>query len=408
MIKHQAFFEFLAATDQASSAWSPVVAGLAALRLTDARLEKEAQVEQDWASVESVRSAVGAVNEGDPIRSILMSLTEAASQRELQRDVIGQRLLSYGRALNFEGKWILACDVFETADNVAGVPLNPQITIDANIALGSAARRLAAWDRSAEAYARAAHIANAVGNSAAALSVDVRRAMTHVIRGNLPAAEALISETLQHARSSHFSDVIGLALHARSSIAHHRGEYADAIHFAYEALEEMGDSVERDAVLSDIAAAFGGMRMNDAARDGYLIVSATSQSQWLRWQATINLMELASIDGNAQEFDRYADELRSAALDPRLRTWYYLLLGQGQQRFNRTAEAETSLASAISIAEQNELHQIAHEARVAMTSLKSNEKARREVVNAPADIDPSLRWIVSELSSMRESALANP
>lgn len=407
MIKHQAFFQFLASTDQTSSAWSPVVAGLAVLRLTDSQLNRSSHEEHDWASLESVRTAVAAVNEGDPIRSILLSLTDAVSQPDLQRDVIGQRLLAYGRALNFEGKWNLACDVFEHADTIAGVPLNPQITIEANIALGSAARRLAAWDMSAQAYARAAHVANATGNSAAALSVDVRRATTHMVRGNLPAAEALISETLSHARASNFHEVIGLALHARSSIAHHKREYADAIRFGYEALEEMGDSAERDAVLSDIAASFGGMGVNDAARDGYLIVSATSQSQWIRWQATVNLMELASIDGNAQEFDRYANELRSAALDPRLRTSYYLLLGQGQQRFDRTAEAETSLANAVSIAEQNELHQMAHEASVAMSTMKSNGNSRRDVVKTRADIDPSLRWIVSELSSMRESAMSD-
>jgi len=111
MIRHQAFFEFLAGSDQTSSAWQPVVAGIATLRLVDSRLD-ESGSEPDWASVESVKTAIGALREGDPVRAILFSLVEAASNKETRRAAVGNGLLAYGRALNFEGKWALVCDVY--------------------------------------------------------------------------------------------------------------------------------------------------------------------------------------------------------------------------------------------------------------------------------------------------------
>ena len=405
MIRHQAFFEFLASSDQASAAWHPVVAGLAALRLVDVRLD-DSRVEADWAAVESVKSAVSEIKEGNPVRAILATLVDAAVAPALDREKIGRALIAYGKALNFESRLALACDVFESADNLVGAPTNPKVSIEANIRLGSAARRMLDWQKSEHAYSRAAHIADAIGDQESILFVDVRRAATQMVRGNLPAAESAINETLERARAGNFRNALGLALHARSSIAFQRGQYADAVKFGSEGLEEMSDSAERDGLLSDVAAAFGALGMNDAARDGYLIVSATAQSQWVRCQAMINLMELAAMENNETEFESRACELEAMPLDPRQVGVFHLFRGQGLERFGKTAEAEMSVKKALSIAEANQLHKLAHDATVALAELKSQGTSRRGAVTPPSDIDPSLRWIVSELSSIRESVMS--
>ena len=405
MISHQAFFEYLAGADQNSPAWQPVVAGLAVLRLVDSRLGDGVN-DEDWAHLESIRSAVNGISEGDPVRSVLLSIIDAASKGDTQRATVGRALLAYGRALNFEGKWSLVCDVYATADRIAGAPAHPDISIRANIGLGAAARQMAQWDKSAHAYARATHIAETVGDTAGVLLVDVRRSTTLMLRGNLPEAEALAIETVNKARAGNFKEPLALALHSRCSIAFHKEQYADAVRLGYEALEEMGDAAERDGVLEDIAASFGAMGMNDAARDGYLIVSAIAQSQWVRWTAMVNLMELAFIDGNEMEFNKYVKELGDAPLPPKLRAWYHIYEGQGRERFGNDGEA--CIQQAISIAEQYQLHQVAHQAQVALAELKSQETKRRETAAPPSDIDPSLRWIVSELSSLREAAVGSP
>jgi tetratricopeptide (TPR) repeat protein len=408
MISHQAYFEFLAGSDQNAPAWHPVLAGLAVLRLIDSRVGNESRFATDWASVESTRSALTALSEGDPIRGILLQLIDAVGGDETSSEAIGRGLIAYGRALNFEGRWGLACDVFATADKMAGAPDYPRISIESNIALGASARRMSDWDTSALAYARAAHLADTVGDNASALHVEVGRATTHMVRGNLPTAESMLDSVIEQARAAELNDVLGRALHSRASVAHHKGAYADAVHIGYEALEVMTDLTQRDGLMSDIAAAFGGLGLNDAARDGYLIVAATAQSQWVRWQATLNLMELAALDDHRADFEAYARELSTAPLDPRLRATYYLYLGAGQERFATDAEAEASLAEGLAVAQKHQLHQLAHEATVALSALKVHGASHRALITPPAEVPLSLRMIASELSDLREAAMSSP
>lgn len=412
MVKHQAYFDFLAGSDPSAPEWQPVLAGLATLRLIDTRIDvDESHRARDWASLESVRQVVTAVSVGDPVRAILLHLIEMVNGDGIRREDVGQGLLSYGRALNFAGRWALACDAFASADRVAGAPLIPRLSVEANIAHGAAARKMGDWSASADAYARAAHIASTVGDSAGALQVDVGVANNHMARGNLPAAESLLDNVIENARAGAFDEVLGLALHSRASVAHLRGAYAEAVRLGHEALEATRNLTARDGILSDIAAAFAGMGMRDAARDGYLIVAVTAQSQWVRWQATLNLMELAALDGREGDFDAYARELEIAALAPRLRAYYFIFLSAGQQKFGRNAEAELSLAKGLEFARQNQLHQIAHEAQVAMAELESRAGmgAEQVVRAAKPEVPSSVRYVATALSDLlREAAGTSP
>lgn len=408
MFSHQAYFEFLAGSDQNAPAWHPVLGGLAVLRLIDSRLGGKLGAQTDWESTEAARNAVMALQQGDPIRSILLKLIDSVSGEEVNLEIVGRGLIAYGRALNFEGRWGLACDVFGTADRIAGAPHNVPISIESNIALGAAARRMSDWEKSAHAYSRAYHLADTVADKASVLLVEEGRATTHMIRGNLPAAESMIENVIDEARSAGFNNVLGRALHSRMSVYHQRGQFAEAVRVGHEALEVMTDLTARDGVLSDIAAAFGGMGMNEPARDGYLIVAATAQSQWVRWQATLNLMELAALDDREADFDEYARELASAPLDPRLRAHYYIYLGTGQQRFGKYDEAVASITEGLSVAERNQLHQLAHEATVALAALRSHAASNRALIAPPTEAPLFLRKIASELSDLRVAAMSSP
>ncbi|MDP9178375.1 MAG: hypothetical protein M3O61_11905 [Gemmatimonadota bacterium] len=412
MVKHQAYFDFLAGSDAGAPEWQPVLAGLAALRLIDARTDVDrSNRERDWASFESVRHVVTAVNVGDPVRAILLRLIETVNRDDIPREDVGQGLISYGRALNFAGRWALACDAFASADRAAGAPVNPRLSVEANIAHGAAARKMGDWAASADAYARAAHIATTVGDSGGALQVDVGVANNHMARGNLPAAESLLDNVIGKARTGRFDEVLGLALHSRASVAHLKGSYADAVRLGHEALEATSNLTARDGILSDIAAAFAGMGMREAARDGYLIVAVTAQSQWVRWQATLNLMELAAIDGREADFDAYAGELETAPLAPRLRAYYYIFLSAGQHKFGRNAEAEASLAEGLEFAQKNQLHQIAHEAQAAIAEVESRAGGRPEPVVPPvnAEVPSNVSYVANALSDLlREAAASSP
>jgi tetratricopeptide (TPR) repeat protein len=410
MVKHQAYFDFLAGSDQSAPDWQPVLAGLAVLRLIDSRLNGgESPNDADWASFESVRHVVSDVRAGDPVRGILLGVIDTVNQKKISRETLGQGLLAYGRALSFAGMYALACDVFASADRTAGAPANPWLSVEANIARGSAAKKMVDWEASADAYARAAHVASTVGDIPGMLRVDVGIANNHFARGNLPAAESLLDNVIEKAGAAGFNDVLGLALHSRASVSHLRGEYADAVRLGHEALEVTTNLTARDGILSDIAAAFAGMGMHDAARDGYLIVAVTAQSQWVRWQASLNLMELAAMDGRESDFDAYARELEVAPLAPRLRAYYFLFLSAGQQKFGREEEARASLAEGLEFATRNQLHQVAHEAQTAMAELESRAGARVKQVVAPEEVPSNVRDVATALSDLlREAAASSP
>jgi hypothetical protein len=159
--------------------------------------------------------------------------------------------------------------------------------------------------------------------------------------------------------------------------------------------------------MADIAAALGEMGMLNAARDAHLIVSMTSRYQWVRWQATINLMELASMEGMEGPFEEYASELRNAALDPRLRSYFLLYYGQGLIAFGREEEGRKFLTEARTFASRQKINQVAFEADEALNApAKKPVRAKEAWVE---QIPPDLEYVTSGLSSLRENAaLAAP
>jgi len=117
MIAHVVYFETLASiSDETSPAWKSTVAGLVVLRLIDDWLDAGAQiVTTDVTGLRAIRDTIGAVSEGDPIRSILNGAVDTLEHAETASiRAIAPNLMAYGRALHHVGKWALAKDVFAT------------------------------------------------------------------------------------------------------------------------------------------------------------------------------------------------------------------------------------------------------------------------------------------------------
>ena len=281
------------------------------------------------------------------------------------------------------------------------------MAIEATTALGGAARRSGDWDRSAEGYAEAAHMANAVGDKASGLTVLVGTANTHIARGNIPAEKQIFDEVIEEAEAAGLDGVAALALHGRASVAHLQGEYGRAVTLAYRALKKTTNANVRDQITADLAAAFQELGMRDAARDAHLIVSTTSRYQWIRWSATINLMELATEERNESAFEEYGRDLKSAALDPRLRSHFLLYYGLGCRQFGREAEAVKWITEARDFAAAHKIHQVAFEAETALTEgerrVAATEKPNKWTDSVPSEV----LQVASAIAHMREEALSS-
>lgn len=404
MIRHHAFFEALGAMDEQTPEWNAAFAGLSVLRLID-RAAGQGSVEKEWPEIDATRRGVNEVGAGDPARAILTRIVDAIESNSAVTEQVGIDLLSYGRALDMEARWPQAVDVFQVVAVVISARQHPRLVVEACTALGAAARSAGDWPTSNHAYARAEHLAAEIGDRELGLMVQIGLASSQMIQGNLPAADAELDEVFAKSGEGKFPGVEAKALHARASVAHCRGDYQRAVNLAYRSLELTTGGSDRERLLGDIAAAYAGLGMRRAARDGYTIVSVTSPHQWVRWQATLNLVELAIEDGDEQSFDDLMRQVEGTRLDPRLRTYYLYFRARGMRVFDRPGW-EAEFAAAQHYAEAHHFNQLAHEietARIAPPVLSAADGSSEPPVPAPTE---ELRRIAEVLEHLRETASA--
>ncbi|HVS61571.1 MAG TPA: hypothetical protein VHE82_12850 [Gemmatimonadaceae bacterium] len=408
MIQHQAYFDTLGSMREDSAAWRSVFAGLSVLRLVDSYAPAGSTTSSaNWAQLHSVRTAIEEMSEGDAVRGVLTCVLEEITTRSKVDDTVCAALMGYGRALDYEASWGLATDVFSTVAKLAKPERNPRLAVEANTAVGGAARRNGDWGTSARAYSQAAYVADTLGDRAGVLGVQIGIANTYLAKGNLPQAETILDDVIVQARDQEFPEMQSMALHSRASLAQRKGEPAEAVRLAHEALNLTQNPVARDTVLEDLAVAFSEAGMNDAARDSHLILANTAQLKWVRWQATINLMELASQDGMQPAFDSYAAELRRAPMGPWLKSHFLLFLGEGLERFGRYEAAEQALSEAIEYTSANQIHSVTFRAEEALAAVRSKS---RKAAKAPVftQVPDEVLAAAHAVSELRKAALSLP
>lgn len=407
MIRHQVYFDTLGSMKEDSTSWRSVFAGLSVLRLVDTFSDTGSPLSPGgWAQLHSVRAAIEAVNEGDPVRGVLTAVFDEATMRSAIDETVCRSLLAYGRALDYEASWGLATDVFSTVAKLARPEKNPRFAVEAHVAVGGAARRNGDWEVSARAYSQAAYIADTLGDRPGVLTVQVGIANTYLAKGNLPQAQSILDDVIVQARDQELPEIQAMALHSRAAIAQRRGEHAEGLKLAHEALHLTTRPAERDQVLEDIGGLFTELGLRDSARDTHMILAATAQAKFVRWTATLNLMELAGLDGMEDAFDAYAKELANASLGSWVRSHYLLFLGEGLTRFGRNDEAEEVFREAISFAEANQVHQVVFKAQSALSEVRSTPRPATPFAvpnhwNAE-DIAP----VIHTISELRKTAVA--
>jgi tetratricopeptide (TPR) repeat protein len=407
MIRHQIYFDTLGSMQEDSASWCAVFAGLSVLRLVDAYANPgSSDAPANWAQLHSVRAAIEGVSEGDTIRGVLTTVLEEVTKRGSIDETVCRSLLAYGRALDYAAAWGLAVDVFSTVVKLARPEQNAKLAVEAHVAVGGAARRNGDWETSGRAYSQAAYIADTLGDRQGVLTVQVGIANTYMAKGNLPQAQTILDDVLVQARDQELPQVQAVALHSRAVLAAHKGEHSVAIKLAHEAFSLTTNPADRDVVLDDIAAMFTLLGLYDAARDSHVILAATSQSKLVRGQATINLMELASLDYMPEAFDSYARELAQAPLGPWYRAHYLLYLGEGMNRLGRREASEEALKEAISFAEANQIHQVSFKAEAALSAVRSAARPDKPFVAPPAWVPEEVSTVIRAISELRKTAVA--
>ena len=399
-LRHLPFFEEIAALEEGSAEWHAGTAGLVVLRLVDAWLEDGPSVatDGDW-SIRSVRCAIEAMDDGTPIRAILGRIVDALKEQRPDVHVVVSPLLAYGQALEYDAKWPQAADVYHSVLAHLHPTEDGDTSIAAHLRLGQCYRNLNRIDDAAAAFTAASEIATAVGDMVGVLRARIGEARIAMVRGNLPRAEEILDDTIRRAAAADLQDVRSRALHDRANVAHFRGQYDLSIQIAYEALGQSQSPTEHDRILSDIAVSFLELGVYSAARDAYLILSATAQEQYVRWASMLNLLEIASSTGDEILFELYGRQLTGQDVPPIMATAFQLNLGVGYHRLGKVERARPHLERAMSSAREHGFNQYLFEAEEALLQLDSVAPPRRVAKDVSLDVEE----VAHAIREIRES-----
>jgi tetratricopeptide (TPR) repeat protein len=403
-MRHLPFFTELASLEDNDPSWRAVSAGLVLLRLVDAWIEEGASVvAADGWGVRSVEAAIEEMPAGMPARAVLTSVLEAltvAHSGDLH--AVAPRLMAYARALDYDGKWALAADVYDTVTAHVHPEEESEIAINAHLRRGHCLRELGDFADATASFTTAAELAHQTGDMIGALRARIGEAKIVVARGNLPAADAILDETVRLAKQHNLQEVRSMATHDRVYIAYAGGHYDLAVRFAYDAMQHSVSDSERDRILNDLAGSFYMLGLKSAARDAFLILAATAREQYQRWVATINLMELSAEDGAELQFERYRQQINAVDLPPILTTQFELQVGKSYQVLGYQEAAGLWLERALETAS---LHSFNRFVFAAEAALADNKAVRR---NTPTytpvvafDIPRDVELIAEKLTAMR-------
>lgn len=400
--RHLPFFAELANLTDGDPTWRSVSAGLVVLRLVDAWITEGADVvEADGWGVRSVEAAIEEMPAGQPARAVLRSVVDALKDSPAgDMHAIAPRLMAYARALDLDAKFALAADVYETVIAHVHPVEESDVAIAAHLWLAYCQRSLGALDQSARSYEAAGAIANDVGDMFGILRARVGAAKIAIARGNMPNAEALLDETIAIASTREdMAEVHAQALQDRADVAFRRGRYDLAVELAYSSLELTKDPINRDRLLSDVAAAFYMLGVRSAARDAYIIVEATAQEQYQRWMASINLMEIAARDGSYPLFERYRRSLATAPFPPAQEAQYHL---QVAESYEALAQPEAAIAAGLRARAIAEAYGFNETLFMADAVLARAKRGEMPVISGPEiPVPDSLREIASTINERR-------
>jgi len=403
-LRHLAFFEEIAKLDEADQNWRAVSAGLVVMRLIDEwiLIGSDAVKSECW-GVSAVREAIDEINDNTPLRRVLIAIVDCISAAPaVDIHALIPRLMAYGQLLEYDARWTLAADVYETVVAHADPVFDADVVVPAFIQLAFCWRSVDDLDRAAIAYDNASRVAHAAGDMIGVLRSRIGDAKLAIARGNMPQAEAILQETTERAQARGLDDIRSRALHERAYLAGLSGQHARAVHFAYQALAVTPSPRDRDRLLSNIATGLHYLGLWEPARDAYLVLAMTAQEQYIRWMAELNLMELSAKQGIELQFDKYRRELESADFNPLLRVTYLLHVGRGHHALGHSEIGVPYLERAIEIASEYQLNQLVFECEAALGEARRRSTPSRNV--EPFVPDAGVQTVVDAVQQMKEMA----
>ena len=398
VLRHQAFFDGLAALDENDSSWPAISAGLLVLRQLDDRLRDG--MEPDARSTTATLEAAAAIPRTDPVRRLLMMLADLAVEAEPPRHPLGIQLFAWARSLENNAAWALAEDVYRAVTEFVPCDDDLELVTDAWMRRAYVARMRSGFADAEHAIERGREFAARLGDAGRLLRLRMASANIAIDRHQPELAESIIAETVALAAPLG-GPVYSEALHTRGEVARVQGDNVAALRYYHRALEGAPSDIGRERLLLAISGTSIDVGARSMARDALLVLAVTAQTRNTRWLAVVNLLEIAVLDRNELSFESYRRELASEPLSPTAAGYFALYEGHGFRAFDRPHLAEASYERALQHAHDHQLKKLVVEAECALLALRSSADAPHPCAESP--VPSVLEPLAQRVRAMREN-----
>jgi len=293
----------------------------------------------------------------------LIGLIRATADAFRSRDaqLVVPALLAYAHYLEDELMLPEALDVLESAVRVGGEALRASDRVASRLRMARVLRKLNEFGAAEQAYKHAAVLAAATGDKHSVLLSRIGSANTLVARGNLTQAECALKEALEDAESLGDQDAQARAQQGLAVVLSTSGEPAKAIPHEWRAFQLYEDELSRMRVLSDLGVMLLIVGDVEGAERALTEIVRRGANEDVVDNAMIELMNCASYKRDRVGFERWRDRCaaRRQKMPRNVLADFYLKAGIGRARFGHFDRADVLLRTALKIAEDAGLHELA-------------------------------------------------
>lgn len=330
----QPFWDELARRSDNGFSTNSVAAGLVAMRVVNAIIDGEAA--EAWGAT-AARRAADALPDDDACAGALRALGSSLTNGDQEFLTVAPLVYDYGHALENHALWQLAVPVYRSV--LRGVPQVSVISAGAYVRLGRCCINMQWSDLAAEMFERAHLLAKQVGSTTEELLATMGTMRVAVLRGDFATAEKLQELITTRASASRDAGIRSRVLHDAMNLAHWRNDHVAAVKLGLEALPLATEEKERQRILVDLGLALTLLGAYGPAREVLSTVAVHGIESFVRWGAQINLMDLATRQGDPILFDENLRILSGVPLPPYLMVGFRVHRGEGLLRLQGAAEA---------------------------------------------------------------------
>lgn len=203
-------------------------------------------------------------------------------------------------------------------------------------------REIGRWDYAEESFAAAQDAAAESGDLAAQLRARLGRASVRRARGDLLQSRLDVEQVIATAEGhTHLRAVLGLAYADLGAVLARSGCPVDAVRAMYDAYHRMPDPIQRLRILGELGVGLAELGANDAARLAFGMVADSRIGVLVRAAACLELMDLASAEGDRVGFERHRAAAREVAprMPPEVAIDFGFRTALGLARFGQFARA---------------------------------------------------------------------